>query len=146
MVGDSHASIVKNITRLARKSDQPIAALLTDLKQRGMLADTPVIRSEKWGERPRSRLERKILVAAVGTIASTDTASGCPVAVSKWAPYGATDDFGMAVTENKVELHDRHATILHQMGCDHKRLTYRYSGREFHLSDVPGDVVTSILA
>jgi hypothetical protein len=60
--------------------------------------------------------------------------------------YGSTDDFGMAVAENKVELHDLHATILHLMGFDHRRLTYRYSGRDFRLTDVHGRVINEILA
>ncbi|MDG1895871.1 MAG: DUF1501 domain-containing protein [Fuerstiella sp.] len=144
---DSHASIVKNITRLAGDSDQPIAALLTDLKQRGMLEDTLVIWGGEMGRTSTVQAGPKDF-SRVGRDHHIDgytiwLAGGGVKAGTVW---GSTDEFVMAVTENKVDLHDLHATILHQMGFDHKQLTYKYSGRDFRLTDVHGEVVTGILA
>ncbi|MEO2014071.1 MAG: DUF1501 domain-containing protein [Fuerstiella sp.] len=144
---DHHGSIVKNITRLARESDQPIAALLADLKQRGMLEDTLVIWGGEMGRTSTVQAGPKDL-SRVGRDHHIDgytiwLAGG---GVKPGTVWGSTDEFGMAITENKVYVHDLHATILHQMGFDHKRLTYRYSGRDFRLTDVHGEVITGILA
>lgn len=143
---DNHGSIVRNITRLSAESDQPIGALLTDLKQRGMLDETLVI----WGgEMGRTPTVQKIKdPTKVGRDHHID---GYTIWLAGGGfrggmTYGATDDLAMAVTENKVSLHDLHATVLHQMGFDHKRLTYRYSGRDFRLTDVHGRVVEEVLA
>ena len=143
---DNHGSIVRNITRLAAESDRPVAALLTDLQQRGLLDDTLVI----WGgEMGRTPTVQKIKdPAKVGRDHHID---GYTIWVAGGGfrggmTYGSTDELAMAVTEKKVPLHDLHATILYQMGLDHKRLTYRYSGRDFRLTDVHGDVITEILS
>jgi hypothetical protein len=143
---DNHGSIVPRIRQLAGDSDRPIGALLTDLKQRGMLQDTLVI----WG-------------GEMGRTSTTQSGTKDPNRVGRdhhvdgytiWLAgggfksgmtYGSTDELGLAVAENSVNLHDLHATLLHQMGFDHKRLTYRYSGRDFRLTDVHGRVVTEIL-
>lgn len=143
---DSHSSIVRNIQRLAGESDQPIAALLTDLKQRGMLDETLVI----WGgEMGRTPTVQKIKdPSKVGRDHHIDgyTIWMAGGGVRGGMVYGATDELAMAVSENKVDLHDFHATILHQLGFDHKRLTYRYSGRDFRLTDVHGRVIHDILS
>jgi hypothetical protein len=142
---DSHGSIVKNIKRLAGESDQPIGALLTDLKQRGMLDETLVI----WGgEMGRTPTVQKIKdPTKVGRDHHIDgyTIWMAGGGVRGGMTYGATDELAMAVTENRVDLHDFHATVLHQLGFDHKRLTFRYSGRDFRLTDVHGRVVTDII-
>ncbi len=142
---DHHGSIVRNITRLSRESDQPIAALLTDLKQRGMLDGTLVIWGGEMGRTPTVQKVKD--PSKVGRDHHIDgytiwLAGG---GFRGGTTYGATDDLAMAVTENKVHLHDFHATILHQMGFDHKRLTYRYSSRDYRLTDVHGSVIKEII-
>ena len=144
---DNHSGIVPRIQQLAGDSDRPIAALLLDLKQRGMLDDTLVIWGGEMGRTPttqsgttdRNRVGRDhhvdgytIWLAGAG--------------VRKGHIHGSTDDFGMKVSEGTVMLHDLHATLLHLMGFDHKQLTYRYSGRDFRLTDVHGNIVNEILA
>ena len=143
---DNHGSIVKNITRLSKESDQPIAALLTDLKQRGMLKDTLVIWGGEMGRTPTVQQVKD--PSKVGRDHHIDgyTIWMAGGGVRGGMTYGATDELAMKVVENKVSLHDLHATILYQMGFDHKRLTYRYSGRDFRLTDVHGKVVNEILA
>ena len=137
--GDSHAN-VRDHEEVAVTCDQPVAALLTDLKSRGLLDETLVV----WG----------------GEFGRTPTAQGAgrdhhPHAFTMWLAgggvktgltYGSTDDFGFYGIENKVHIHDLHATILYLAGLDHERLTYRYSGRDFLLTVVHGRVVTEILS
>ena len=143
---DNHGSIVKNITRLSGEADQPIGALLTDLKQRGMLDETLVIWGGEMGRTPTVQKTKN--PANVGRDHHIDgytiwmAGGGTRAGMS----YGSTDELAMAVTENKVTLHDFHATILHQLGFDHKQLTYRYSGRDFRLTDVHGRVIQDIIA
>jgi hypothetical protein len=143
---DNHGSIVKNITRLAGESDQPIAALLTDLKQRGMLEETLVIWGGEMGRTPTVQQVKD--PSKVGRDHHIDgyTVWMAGGGVRGGMTYGATDELAMAVTEDKVTMPDFHATILHQLGFDHKRLTYRYSGRDFRLTDVHGRVIEEILA
>ena len=124
------------------KSDQPIAALLKDLKARGLLRRHP----GRLGRRVRPDPD-----VARGPRAATTTASasrcGWPAAASRGAyVHGATDEFGFTPIEDRIHVHDLHATILHLMGIDHERLTYRYSGRDFRLTDVSGRVVREIMA
>ncbi len=142
---DNHGSIVKNITRLAGESDQPIAALLTDLKQRGMLDETLVIWGGEMGRTPTVQQVKD--PSKVGRDHHIDgyTVWMAGGGIRGGMTYGATDELAMAVTENKVTMPDFHATILHQLGFDHKRLTYRYSGRDFRLTDVHGRVIEEIL-
>jgi hypothetical protein len=142
---DNHGSIVRNIKRLAGESDQPIAALLTDLKQRGMLDETLVIWGGEMGRTPTVQKVKD--PSKVGRDHHIDgyTIWMAGGGVRGGMVYGATDELAMAVTENKVDLHDFHATILHQLGFDHKQLTYRYSGRDFRLTDVHGRVIEDIL-
>ncbi len=147
---DSHDDIKTNHGRLARECDQPIAALLKDLKQRGMLDDTLVIWGGEFGRTPT--VELPDLGANSGMVNGRDHN---PYGFSMWLAgggvkrgtvYGATDEFGFAAAENKVHVHDLHATLLHLMGFDHQKFTYRYAGRDFRLTDVAGNVVKDLIA
>jgi hypothetical protein len=147
---DSHTEIAKEHRKLAAECDQPIAALLKDLKQRGMLEDTLVIWGGEFGRTPTVELAEA--GANNGTVSGRDHN---PYGFSMWVAgggfkaghvYGATDEFGFAAAENKVHVHDLHATLLHQLGFDHTKLTYRYAGRDFRLTDVAGNIVTDLLA
>jgi uncharacterized protein (DUF1501 family) len=147
---DSHTEIAKEHRKLANECDQPIAALLKDLKQRGMLEDTLVIWGGEFGRTPTVELAEA--GANSGSVSGRDHN---PYGFSMWVAgggfkggyvHGATDEFGFAATENKVHVHDLHATLLHQLGFDHTRLTYRYAGRDFRLTDVAGNVVKELLA
>ena len=143
---DGTATSPASIATCADECDQPIAALLTDLKQRGLLDDTLVIWGGEFGRTPTSSSQGATSRAAATT---TPTASPCgwPAAASRAAlAYGATDEFGFRAVENKVHVHDLHATILHLLGLDHEQLTYRYAGRDFRLTDVHGVVQTALLA
>lgn len=136
-----HNDIVGGHKRLADACDQGIAALLTDLKQRGMLDDTLVIWGGEFGRAPTSEGQKGRDHDHYGF--TTWMAGG---GVKPGFSYGATDEFGLTAVENRVHVHDLHATILHLMGLDHTKLTYRYSGRDFRLTDVHGNVVHDILA
>jgi hypothetical protein len=147
---DSHSEIEKEHRKLAGECDKPIAALLKDLKQRGMLEDTLVIWGGEFGRTPTVELQEA--GANTGNINGRDHN---PYGFSMWLAgggikggmtYGSTDDFGFAAAENKVHVHDLHATLLHQLGFDHSKFTYRYAGRDFRLTDVAGHVVREILA
>ncbi|MCA9049312.1 MAG: DUF1501 domain-containing protein, partial [Planctomycetaceae bacterium] len=136
---DNHGSIVPNIRRLCGESDQPIAALLSDLRQRGMLDDTLVIWGGEMGRTPTVQTGAKD-ISRVGRDHHIDgyTIWMAGGGVKAGCVYGSTDELGMAVGENKVDLHDLHATILHLMGFDHRHLTYRFAGRDFRLTDIHG--------
>jgi hypothetical protein len=138
---DHHSGLRENLPKRCAAVDQPIAALLEDLKARGLLDDTLVL----WG----------------GEFGRTPTAEGNngrehhPFGFSMWLAgggirggmtHGATDEFGWYATEKKVHVHDLHATILHLMGLDHEKLTYRFGGRDYRLTDVHGRLVREILA
>jgi hypothetical protein len=147
---DSHDDIRTNHAKLAKECDQPIAALLKDLKQRGLLDDTLVIWGGEFGRTPTVELPDN--GANSGMINGRDHN---PYGFSMWVAgggikrgiaYGATDEFGFAAVENKVHVHDLHATLLHLLGFDHENFTYRYAGRDFRLTDVHGHVVKDILA
>jgi len=138
---DAHGDLRNNHTTNAKRVDKPIAGLLTDLKARGMLADTLVVFGTEFGRTP----------AAQGS----DGRDHHPHAFSMWLAgggvkgglaHGATDEFGYFVAEDKVTMPDFHATILHLLGLDHTKLTFRHAGRDFRLTDVHGEVVRSILA
>jgi uncharacterized protein (DUF1501 family) len=144
---DNHNDIKGQHAALARQIDQPIAALLTDLKQRGMLDDTLVIWGGEFGRTP--------VVELGGGGKATAGRDHNPYGFSMWMAgggvkggmaHGATDDFGFKAVDKIVEVHDLHATILHLLGFDHTRLTYRYAGRDFRLTDVAGNVVREIVA
>jgi hypothetical protein len=143
---DNHDKIEENHRKLAGQIDQPIAALLTDLKQRGLLDETLVIWGGEFGRTPTVEMN-----GGTSKLGRDHNHYGFTVwmaggGIKGGTVYGATDEFGFAAAENPVSAHDLHATILHLMGLDHERLTYRYSGRDFRLTDVEGNVVREILA
>lgn len=144
---DNHDNIADNHRRLAGELDPAIGALLTDLKQRGMLEDTLVLWGGEFGRTPTVELTGKgdpkqgrdhnhwgfsVWMAGGGIKGGT--------------VYGATDEFGFKAEENPTSVHDLHATMLHLLGLDHERLTFRYAGRDFRLTDVHGRVIREILA
>jgi hypothetical protein len=137
---DDHAD-VRNHRRHAQASDRPIAALLQDLKHRGLLDETLVIWGGEFGRTPTSQGDNGRDHHSRGF--SMWLAGG---GVRGGLAYGATDEFGFESVENVVHIHDLHATVLHLLGIDHERLTFRYSGRDFRLTDVHGQVVRGILA
>ena len=147
---DSHDDIEINHRRLAKECDRAIWALLSDLKQRGMLDDTLVIWGGEFGRTPTVELPTP--GANAGKINGRDhnhhgfsmwLAGG---GVKGGTVVGNTDEFGFAAQDNKVHVHDLHATMLQLLGFDHEKLTYRYAGRDFRLTDVHGRVVDDIIA
>lgn len=142
---DSHSDIMDH-GNLAQQSDQPIAALLRDLLDRGMLQDTLVMIGGEFGRTPA--VEAKGGSLQNGRDHNCDGFSMVLAGggIKPGSVYGATDEFGFRAVENPVHVHDLHATILHLCGIDHTKLTYRYSGRDFRLTDVSGNLVKGILA
>ena len=139
---DQHSNLKAGHEKNAREVDLPIAGFLLDLKQRGLLEDTLVWWGSEFGRTP----------TAEGT---TDGRDHNPEGFTMWLAgggvqggfrYGSTDDYGYFAAENKVHIHDLHATLLHAMGLDYERLTYRYAGRDFRLTDVEGNVVRELFA
>ena len=144
---DNHAQIEANHRKLSNEIDQPIAALMTDLKERGMFEDTIIVWGGEFGRTPTVEL------GADGKeqLGRDHNHWGFSVwlaggGVRGGRAYGATDEFGFKAAENPVSVHDLHATMLHLLGMDHERLTYRYAGRDFRLTDVHGRVLTDIIA
>lgn len=147
---DSHDKIEDNHRRLAGECSQAIGALLKDLKQRSLLDDTLVIWGGEFGRTPTVELPKP--GANAGTTSGRDHNH---YGFSMWLAgggvkggyvHGATDEFGFQAVEDRVHVHDLHATILHLLGFDHERLTYRYAGRDFRLTDVHGRVVHDLIA
>ena len=137
---DQHSQLKQGHEKNAREVDKPIAGLLTDLKARGLLADTLVIWGGEFGRTP--------------TVQGSDGRDHNPEGFTMWLAgggvrgghaHGATDDYGYYATVDKVHIHDFHATILHLLGLNHEQLTYRYAGRDFRLTDVHGKVVKGIM-
>jgi hypothetical protein len=140
---DTHKNNNSGHESLCADADQVTAALLSDLKSRGMLEDTLVIWGGEFGRTPYAQVDKAKDPKKAGrdhhhTGFSMWLAGG---GVQGGLTHGATDDFGMHAVEKRVHIHDLHATVLHLMGIDHTRLTYRYSGRDFRLTDVHGRVV-----
>ena len=138
---DQHGDLKKDHTRNALEVDLPIAGLLRDLKRRGLLDETLVLWGGEFGRTPAGQ--------------GRDGRDHHPQAFSMWLAgggvkggqaYGKTDEYGYYSIENKVHFHDLHATMLHLLGLDHTRLTYRYAGRDFRLTDVKGEVVKEFIA
>ncbi len=138
---DTHSGHDEKVPKLCQDIDQPIAALITDLKQRGLLEDTLIVWGGEFGRTPTSENGNgrdhnhhgfTMWLAGGG--------------VKGGMTYGETDEFGFKAAVNKVHVHDLHATILHLLGLDHQRLTYRHAGRDFRLTDVYGRVVHEIIA
>jgi hypothetical protein len=138
---DQHGELFSKHTSNAKEVDKPIAGLLKDLKARGMLKDTLVIWSGEFGRTPVSQ--------------GKDGRDHNPYGYSLWMAgggvkpgfiYGATDEIGYYAVEDRMHVHDFHATVLYLLGLDHERLTYRYSGRDFRLTDVAGVVAKKLIA
>ncbi len=138
---DTHSKHDEKVPSLCRDIDQPIAALLADLKQRGLLEETLIVWGGEFGRTPTSENGNgrdhnhhgfTMWMAGGG--------------VKGGITYGETDEFGFKAVEDKVHVHDLHATILHLLGLDHERLTYRHAGRDFRLTDVYGQVIQKIIA
>jgi len=138
---DQHANLPKHADH-ARAVDKPVAGLLTDLKQRGMLSDTLVWWGGEFGRTPYAQKNGTGRDHNPGGFTIWLAGGG----VKRGFAYGATDEFGHAAVQDKVHMHDLHATILHLLGLDHERLTYRFQGRDFRLTDVHGRVVSEIFA
>ena len=145
---DQHSNLANGHRINAQSTDKPIAGLLKDLKARGMLDQTLVVWGGEFGRTPCAQLPENGNMTNVGRDHN-------PFGFTMWMAgggvkpgivHGATDDFGYFAVENKVHVHDLHATMLHLLGMDHKRMTYRYSGRDMRLTDVAGNVVTELLA
>ncbi|WP_010586751.1 DUF1501 domain-containing protein [Schlesneria paludicola] len=138
---DQHSDLKNGHEKNAREVDKPIAGLLRDLKARGLLEDTLVWWGGEFGRTP----------TAEGQNGRDHNCEGFTMwlaggGVKGGLRYGSTDDYGYYAAEDKVHIHDLHATILHLMGLDHERLTYRYAGRDFRLTDVEGNVVHQLFA
>jgi hypothetical protein len=138
---DQHSNLKGGHEDNARAVDKPIAGLLRDLKSRGLLNETLVVWAGEFGRTPMAQGRNgrdhnpfgfTIWLAGGGIRGGTI--------------YGATDEYGYYAIENKLQMHDLHATILHLLGIDHKRLTYRFSGRDIRLTDVYGEVIEEIIA
>ena len=138
---DQHGKIREGHGAMARQVDQPIAALITDLKQRGLFDDTLILFTGEFGRTPFSQ--------------GSDGRDHNPYGFSAWMAgggvrggiaYGATDDLGYYAVEKVATFYDYYATVLHLLGIDHTKLTYRYSGRDFRLTDVSGSVITGIIS
>lgn len=139
---DAHGDMMTHVP-LAKNVDQPIAGLLKDLKRRGMLDDTLVVWTTEFGRTPFN--------AAAGAAGREHhhwvySSWLAGAGVKPGITYGESDEYGIDVAKNAVHVHDFHATILHLMGLDHERLTYRHTGRDYRLTDVAGRVVKEILA
>ena len=138
---DQHNNLNARLTSNCQATDLPIAGLIADLKQRDMLKDTLVIWSGEFGRTPAVRRNDGRDHNATGY-----TVWMCGAGVKGGLRYGATDDFGIAAVKNRMHVHDLHATTLHLLGLDHERLTYRYAGRDFRLTDVHGRVASDIIS
>lgn len=141
MQWDAHKDVEENHRRMAARTDRPVAGLLRDLKRRGLLDTTLVLWGGEFGRTPMAQ--------------GSDGRDHNPFGFTVWlagggvkggSVYGATDDYGYRAVENKMEMYDLHATLLHLLGLDHKRLTYRFGGRDMRLTDVHGEVVRDLLA
>lgn len=145
---DHHSGIVSGLKKQCGATDQPAAALIKDLKQRGMLDDTLVVWAGEFGRTPMSEIRRPDDPNSIGR-------DHHPNGYSIWMAgggikggqvIGKTDELALEIVEDKIHVHDLQATILHCLGLDHKRLTYRHLGRDFRLTDVSGEVVNKLLA
>ena len=146
---DHHGDIRGNLPKLCAQTDQPVAGLLKDLKSRGLLEDTLVLWSGEFGRTPWSQdlsgtspIEKHGREHQPESFCAWMAGGG----IKGGLTFGSTDDMGYRVLSGKVHIHDLHATILHQLGIDHLKLTSRHLGRDFRLTDVYGEVVKEILA
>ena len=144
---DNHNDIEKNHRNLAADIDGPIAALLADLKQRGLFEETLVLWGGEFGRTPTVELSG----AGKPQMGRDHNHYGFSVwmaggGIKGGTVHGATDEFGFKAEKDPVSVHDLHATMLHLLGLDHERLTYRYAGRDFRLTDVHGKVIREVVA
>lgn len=145
---DSHSNIKESHRTVANQCDQGLAALILDLKQRGLLDETLILCTGEFGRTPSVEMDQSGGGAAQGRDHnhwgfSLWMAGG---GIRGGTTYGATDDFGYRAVENPVSIHDLHATMLHLLGFNHEKFTYRYAGRDFRLTDVFGEVIHDIIA
>ena len=142
---DAHSNVAGNVTNNARTTDQASAALITDLKRRGLLEDTVVIWGGEFGRTP--------MVESNPTLNRSQGRDHHPQAFSLWmagggvkggVTLGATDELGFHITDRPVHIHDLQATILHLLGLDHERLTFHHGGRDYRLTDVHGKLIREI--
>jgi len=138
---DQHKNLESNLARNCQATDQPLATLLKDLKERGLLEETLVVWGGEFGRTPHIKQANGRDHNATGF--TFWMAGG---GVKGGTTYGATDEHGVAAVENRMHFHDLHATILHLLGLDHEALTYKYAGRDFRLTDVHGNVAHDIIA
>ena len=143
---DQHNELVRGHTQNAREVDRPIAGLLKDLKARGLFKDTLVIWCGEFGRTPWAQRAPNGIEVGRDHNPYGYTIWMAGAGVKPGTIYGATDEFGYHAVEDRMHIHDLHATILHLMGLNHEQLTYRYAGRPFRLTDVAGEVATKILA
>ena len=143
---DDHQEIDKKLKKNCDITDKPVAALIGDLKQRGLLDDTLIVWGGEFGRTPMGQLER------VDEAAGRDHHPNCFTiwmaggGIKGGQAIGKTDDIGLNITEDTVHINDLQATLLHCLGLEHTKLTYRHMGRDFRLTDVGGNVVTKLLA
>lgn len=143
---DTHRELVPRLKTLCKETDQPTAALIKDLKQRGLLEDTLVIWGGEFGRTNYSQNSLDLNIFGRDHHPNCFTLFMAGAGVKSGLTYGATDDFSYNITENPVHVHDFQATLLHLLGVDHERLTFKYQGRRFRLTDVHGHVVKDILS
>jgi len=143
---DHHNALEQNLPRRAEEIDKPVSALLTDLKERGMLDDTLVIWGGEFGRTATADNNAKGEAPGRNHNHQAFSVWMAGGGVKGGIAYGATDEFGLRAVENKVHVHDLHATVLRLLGFDHTKLTYRYNGRDFRLTDVFGNVVNGLMA
>ena len=138
---DAHSNLKENHSQHAAETDQPIAALLTDLKARGMLDSTLIVWHAEFGRMPISQ-------RGVGRDHNPGTMTGwmAGAGIQGGQAVGASDEFGYKAEQQRVSPHDLHATMLHLLGMDHTKLTYRYNGRDMRLTDVHGTPIPQIVA
>ena len=145
---DDHSDLNKNLKKNCDMTDKPAAALLQDLKQRGLLDDTLLVWGGEFGRTPMNEFRR-------GNTPGKEGRDHHPYCFSLWLAgggikggqvIGETDEFGYHIVEDKIHVHDFQATLLHCLGLDHTKLTYRHQGRDFRLTDVGGKVVRKLLA
>jgi hypothetical protein len=145
---DDHAELNQKLQVNCEMTDQPCAALIRDLKQRGLLDETLVVWGGEFGRTPMNEIRR-------GNVAGKEGRDHHPFAFTMWLAgggikpgqvIGETDDFGYHITKDPIHVHDLQATLLHCLGVDHERLTYRHQGRDFRLTDVAGNVQHNLLA
>ena len=142
---DDHANLTQRLEKNCRMTDQPAAALLADLGQRGLLDETLVVWAGEFGRTPMGEVRRGVSADGRDHHPNAFTIWMAGAGVRRGFVHGRTDDFGYGIVEAPVHVHDLQATILHLLGINHEQLTYRHAGRDYRLTDVAGSVVKEIL-